>query len=239
MVLMPKKPQESMKMKRLIAGAIGVTAIGRHSLKSDSSSGLSTKGELKASYAGRNLPKGFDIAVRTGRLPRHQATANKMFYTYPGKRLGGVKIAYELGLGYIKNEPVVDRLIAGSGDAKVLESWIAGRIPSEVMEKPLAVGIQILRGAVPQTYRHISKGARPFALNITSCWSEAAILKALGIDYKSIKPKRSRSKNPPKQGEPLKETEAMLFFHMPDGRTILAFRGRRFDVTKKLQEILG
>ena len=35
-----------------------------------------------------------------------------------------------------------------------------------------------------------------------------------------------------------KETEAMLFFHMPDDKTILRWRGHPFDVTKPLKKIL-
>jgi hypothetical protein len=64
------------------------------------------------------------------------------------------------------------------------------------------------------------------------------MLKSLGIDYRSVKPKKSRAKVKPTPGASYQETEAMLFFHLPNNKIVMRWRGRPFDVTRQIQAIL-
>ena len=227
-------------MKNLLKQTAGVTAIGRHSIKGKTRSGLTLEGKAKATWSGRNLPQGFKVIARAGELPRQRMTARKIVNAYSGSREMRIPIAPELGFQWFKNMSEVEKMIAQKGDPVVEAEWIDEKIPTTILENPLVVGRVVLKNAIQETKNLMSASPdRPFHLNLTSSWFGAAMLKALGIDYRTIKPKRPRSKNPPKKGQTLKETEALLFFHLPDGRTILRFRGHAFDVTRPLEKILN
>ena len=130
----------TMKMQNLLRNAAGVTAIGRHSLKGKTPSGLTTEGESKARWAGRNLPKGFVAVARAGELPRQQSTANVMFYAYRGRRSGGVQTASELGFKHLKEMGAIEKLIEQKGDEIVTgfsflvnSSLIKIKVPSSLI----------------------------------------------------------------------------------------------------------
>lgn len=223
------------KTSHLLREARGVTAIGRHSIKGDTPSGLTLEGEAKAQWSGRNLPKGFFVSASSGNEPRHQTTAKRMVETFPGKKSMQVRVLEELGFQHVKDKQKMGEIMKNLGLAKALSKWIDGKIPQDIADTPEKTGAKILHYAIGETKKLMqSSPEKPFHLNVASSWIEAAILKVLGIDYRTIKPRKGRSRSPPKQGETLKETEALLFFHLPGGRTILSFRGRKFDVTKAL-----
>ncbi len=228
----------NLKTSNLIENASGITAIGRHSLKGKGKSGLSRTGWGKAAWAGRNLPKGFKLVTSHGDQIRHSTTARIARSNFKGKKERQMRLRSDLGFGCIKNPEAMVALEKTKSDAALLADWIDGRIPETVLERATVVGDRILKRSIPETTALIAAKKRPFHLNITSAWFEAAVMKSLGTDYRAIKPKGSRAKNKPAQGETLKETEAMLFFHMPNGQTIMKFRGRPFDVTTQLSQIL-
>lgn len=235
-----RKGPANLKTSHLLQNARGVTAIGRHSIKGKTRSGLTPEGKGKANWAGRNLPPGFKVSARSGELPRQRMTARLMVNAYRGEKEMRIPVVPELGFQWIRNVPEVEKMIGQKGDAGVLADWINGKIPENIMTNPRTTGESILKSAIQETQRLMqSSEKRPFALNATSSWWDAAMLHALGIDYRKITPKRPRARNPAKQGDSFKETEAMLFFHLPGGKTILKFRGKAFDVSKKINEILN
>ncbi len=228
-----------MKTSHLLQNAQGITAIGRHSIKGKTRSGLTPEGKGKAAWAGRNLPSGFKVSARSGELPRQRMTARLMVNEYRGEKEMRIPVVPELGFQWIRNMPEVEKMVGQKGDAGVLAEWIDGKIPAQLMADPRTTGEAILKSAIQETQRLMKASEkRPFALNASSSWWDAAMLHALGIDYRKVAPKKLRARNPPKQGDSFKETEAILFFHMPNRRIILSWRGRKFDVTEKLETIL-
>jgi hypothetical protein len=225
--------------------ALAVTAIGRHSLKikkdhPPSRMGITSPGKEKSRWAGKNLPRGFKVFARAGELPRQRATARLMVNAYPGPKQMRIPVSNELGFKWQKQPDAVDGLAEKWGLDGFFSRWIEGTVPTELIEKPEIIGRAILIDSIKETNRLMATTAeRPFALNLSSSLYDIAILQALGIDYRKIRPKNPRSKNPPSPGEPFKETEAMLFFHMPGNRMVLRWRGHPFDVTIPLKKILG
>jgi len=144
-----------------------------------------------------------------------------------------------------KNKAKAEALAAEVGDAKFLSDWVNGKLNPRLIAPPETVGTEILKGSIQNTQALMNTSIqKPFGLNVTSSWYESAILKVLGIDYRTVEPKRkTKAKHPqalsaPGKGSYFKETEAMLFFHLPDGKMILSWRGKKFDVTKPLAKIL-
>lgn len=244
-----RNPAKRLTQHRLLHDARGVTAIGRHSFKEKTPSGLSKEGIRKAIWSGRHLPVGFKLHARAGELPRQQSTAKVMLWSYRGKKRRGVEEALKLGYMWFKNPSHIDELIEKNGggkqgDAKVLQMWMDGKIPARIAENPRTAGESILRDAIANTEQLArTSQERPFVLNLTSSWFDAAILKALNIDYRNIRPKKQRNLRrlagrEVEQGDTFRETEAMLFFHLPDNRIILSWRGKKMDVTRQLRKIL-
>lgn len=229
-------------MQSLIKNAHTITAIGRHGNK-DTTGDLSPKGRRQSAWSGKNLPSGHFLVVRAGSAPaRLPSTARELHAAFPGKKSDQIEFRNELNLDFLTNPKLSEGLIAAHGEAGALAEWMQGRVSEQVMENPQSVGKRKLReimNASANLNRQQMQGLKPFVANVTSSWTEAAILKVLGIDYAAIKPSKRQSKiNPATQGQTLRETEALLFFHLPDGRIILRYRRKAFDVTKALAKAL-
>ena len=228
------------RMSHLLKNSKGVTAIGRHSIKGKTPNGLAIEGEGKAAWAGKRLPEGFRLFASHGDQTRHATTAKLMMENYKGFKAENMKLSDELGFKCIKNMPFLEERIKATSDAQVLADWIDGRISTEVIAPAAQTGAAALKYSLGETEKLMkATPERPFHLALTSSWFDAAMLQALGIDYRSIKPKKLRAKAKPAQGDSFKETEAILFFHVPGQGIAMRFRGRPFDVTKQLKAILG
>ncbi|GEM_PF-6690161 len=236
-------------MTTLLNQARGVTAIGRHSIKASAAVAkdtvLSEKGESRARWSGRNLPQGFVVSARAGELPRQRRTTELMLEAYPGFKHPTVVHEPVLGFQWFKDMKALEGMITEHGDAGTLAKWMNNEIPTHIVERPEVVGREVLKNTIGHTQSLLAAGKeRPFVINGTSSWFDAVILKALGIDYRKITPNRTKKAKhpealePKKRGESLLETEALLFFHLPNGKIILKFRGKAFDVTKPLKKIL-
>ncbi|MFH0714483.1 MAG: hypothetical protein V1847_01575 [Candidatus Diapherotrites archaeon] len=197
----------------------------------------------KAIWAGQHLPSGFLLSVVHGDEPRHQSTANYVHAAYPGRKepfttATASALAPELGVQWLKNPKAYQKLVEEFGREAVIRKWIDGNVSPEVLERPEIVGKEILKKRLRETKVQIAFGYRPFHAAVSSAPYDAAMLKVLGIDYARVKPKTGAGREP-KRGETFKETEAMLFYHLPDGRIILSWRGKKFDVSKKLDKLLS
>ena len=234
----------NLKSSFLWKNAKGVTAIGRHSIKGDAtiegvSSGLSEAGILKAKNSAKRLPAGFRVFVSHGEQKRHLSTAKLMLESYEGFKAENVRLAEDLGFKCMKNVNAIEERIKATSDAQVLADWVDGKISKDIIADPVQTGRAVLKYSLGETEKLISSSKeRPLHLNLTSSWFDGVVLKALGIDYRSIKPKNLREKEKPLQGETFKPTEAILFFHVPRQGIAMRYRGRPFDVTKQLLSIL-
>lgn len=152
---MPRKRNLNARMNQqnLLRQATGVTAIGRHSIKGKTRSGLTPEGKGKARWAGRNLPPGFKVSARSGELARQRMTARLMVNEYRGEKEMRIPVVPELGFQWVRNMPEVERMIGKKGDAGVLADWIDGKIAHNVMVDPRSTGESILKSAIQETKR--------------------------------------------------------------------------------------
>jgi hypothetical protein len=117
---MLRKPGTSFKMSHLLADARGVTAIGRHSIKGKTESGLTPEGEGKAKWSGAKLPEGFKLHASHGDQVRHASTARLIKESYSGFKAENMKLAEELGFKCIKNMGFLEERIKATSDPQVL-----------------------------------------------------------------------------------------------------------------------
>lgn len=228
--------------QNLFKTARSVTAIGRHALDDPATADLTSEGRDKSRWSGKKIPSTHFLIVRSGTEPaRVTSTAREILDNFPGKKSQAIELSEALKLEFIKDYPAWRAMVAERGKQTVMDDWMEGKIPTSILEKPEAVGIRRLKDimdAEKNLDRTQLQGLKPFIANVTISWVDYPLLKVLGLDYRKIVPsKKLATKNPPKPGQTLRFTEAMLFFHMPDGRIILRYRGKPFDVTKKLKEL--
>jgi hypothetical protein len=247
------KRSPSFKHSILNKQASGMTALVRHSIKGGTtSSGVTFTGLKKAFLSGKGLPKDKVLHITYGEQARHKGTAEaaRRGHVKSGGRFGSAGPTDVVGMKWLKTTPeataIVDKYIAEGGknwEAKYFADWYAGKMPTVVMEPPAVIGKAILKEIIPKSFALIKSssavGEKPLHLVVGSQILDAAILEALGINYLKFKPNNQTAKKLAKLGSSsMRFNEGLLFYHLPNKRTILRYRGRAFDVTEPLQHAL-
>jgi len=233
-LLKSRKFGSSMKTSHLIADSRGMFIIGRHTTRGGSApTGITPEGEMRAEWSSRNLPKGVLLHVAHPNKPRHAATAQIIYKSYPGER--GMLMEFDsLNFDrYLTNAKEFDRLCELIKDPAVTQMWLRGEIGPEVVNEAKGVGRTILADVQKKFHESEVKGKKNLLVSITSAGAEGAILKSLGIDPMTVKPKKAMSKERPAAGDLLRFTEGMLFFVGPKNELIMKFRGRAFKIVRK------
>ena len=211
------------------------TNLRRHSKKGPKTrTGLSLEGIRLAQRKGRKLPKDVKVKGYHSGKPRTNASLRYEFgafrakggKTYPESR----KRAYLSSMTdaqYAALFPMIKKL--GSEEA-VMRRWLDGKLPASTLEKPGPVADRIIKKRFGLGQRIARMGAKNRLLeNLSHAWTVEAVFERLtGQRFDKMHP-----------GTYAREMEGLTVTHYKNGKAVLRYRGKSFDVTKKLNKILA
>lgn len=216
-------------------------SLERHADRRDGTkTGLSAKGIAKA-RKGRRVPASFRIKGYHGLTPRTVSTIELgqkaakrrgiKIYPTPKLKLGMQRgKRHELsGDYYILNETAVDRLIEKRGEAVFLRDWLDGKISKKIMMSPQTVADAIIRKRFALGARASRRGIRKVVMrNITRGWNPEAVFERLtGRRYEFTTPRNTM----------VRPSESLTVSFLANGKAILSFRRKKYDVTANLNRI--
>lgn len=241
-----------------------ISQLVRHSFQAPKTrrtmTGLTRKGIIEARKAGRKIPLGWKVkgyhtpAIRTESssgfaLGAFRAKGGK---TYPTERL--VKRGLEKGmivkktsvreeLWHIKNVPEFTKLIGEheENDKAVLRRWLDGKLDPKIIGNPKKVADAIIRKRFGLGKRIVERGLgglgkvpvkeaadKIILRNVTHQRIVEAVLERLtGMKYTQFG-----------RGTAIRENESLSIIHYPE-KTMLKYRGKTIDVTKRFNKILA
>ena len=240
-----------------------ITKLVRHSLQAPKArrtkTGLTREGIIKARALGRKIPPGWKVkeyytpAIRTESSSRFALGAfrAKGGKTYPTKRrvmLGPEKgaIVKKAGarkeLWYIKDIPKLKKLTGehGENDRVVLRRWLDGELDPKIIGNSKKLADAVIRKRFGLGKRLVERGLgglgrvpvkeaadKIILRNVTHQWLVEAVLERLtGMKYTQFG-----------RGTAIRENESLSIIHSPE-KTMLKYRGKTIDVTKRFNEIL-
>ncbi|MBI2530418.1 MAG: hypothetical protein HYW05_04730 [Candidatus Diapherotrites archaeon] len=241
-----------------------ITKLVRHSSQAPktrrTNTGLTRKGIIEARELGRKIPLGWKVkeyytpAIRTESSSRFALGAfrAKGGKTYPTKRR--VKRGPEKGaivkkagvkneLWYIKDIPELQKLTGeyGENDRVVLRQWLDGKLDPKIIGNPKKLADAIIRKRFGLGKRLVERGLgglgrvpvkeagdKIILRNVTHQWLVEAVLERLtGMKYTEFG-----------RGTAIRENESLSVIHYLE-KTLLKYRGKTIDVTKRFNEILA
>ena len=206
---------------------------GRHSIKkAGTKTGLSRPGIRLARLVGKRIPKRWMVKGYHSPVIRAESTVRLMLRSHQksgGKAYPVIRPKKELGLSYIVNPAACDRLEAKLGEKTFLRRWLNGKISERLIHHPHRVADAIIRRRFGLGQRIARLGFKDKLLkSVSHAWQIEAVFERLtGTRYDALPP-----------GTQARPTEAMEVIHYQNGKAILTYRGKRFDVTKRLDQIV-
>ncbi len=225
-----------------------ITRLVRHSLQAPKTrrtkTGLTRKGIIEARKAGRKIPLGWKVKgyhSKTARTRSSLRFALGAFRAKGGKTYSKMREREELW--FIKDIPELKKLTGehGENDKAVLRQWLDGKLDPKIIEKPKKVADAIIRKRFGLGKRLVERGLgglgkvpikeaadKIILRNVTHQWIVEAVLERLtGMKYTQFG-----------LGTAIRENESLSVIHY-SGKTMLKYRGKTIDVTKRFNEILA
>ena len=212
------------------------TELVRHSFKkSGTKTGLSAKGIAAARKSGRTIPLHYKVAGRHSGSSRAKSTlelAMASFREKGGKTYKTTRPRKKIGLKSVfKNDEaikIVDKWIEQQGEVNVLRKWIDGKISTRLVFPANQVADNIIKWELGFGSYLAREGVRGINVRYQShSWIVDAVFERLtGKKFNLIAP-----------GTVSRENERIVLTHYKNGKTILSYRGKSFDVTKRFSEI--
>ena len=209
------------------------STLRRHSLKKGGTkTGLSSAGVKLARASGRKILSG-KVKGYTSPVVRAESTLKLGIGSHRakgGKTYPAVRKRKELGLdAAIRNMDAAIAEMKKYGEEKTLRRWLDGKISSSIMVPSKEVADSIIKKRFGLGQRVAKMGAKEIMLdNLTHSWIVEAVFERLtGTNFNTLKP-----------GTMVRETEGLTVTHYRNGKAVLKYRNKSFDITKKLDSIL-
>lgn len=211
------------------------TVLRRHSKKGPKTiTGLSLKGIRLARRKGQKLPRGVKVKGYHSGKPRAAASLRCELGAFRAK--GGKTYSQSRKRAYLSPMtdaqyaalmPMIERF--GSEEA-VIRRWLDGNIPSKVIEKPKLLADRIIKKRFGLGQRIAEKGTKDKILeNVSHAWTVEAVFERLtGQRFDKMSP-----------GTYAREMEGLSVTHYKNGKAILRYRKKSFDITERLKKILA
>lgn len=212
-----------------------IVQLVRHSYRrGGTKTGLSRKGINEAFRHGKKIPSGYKLAGRHGDLPRAKSSAKRSLAGYKsvkGKTYKNVRERSNLSyMDSVVDEKQYDALVEKLGEVNFLRKWIDGEISSDIVKPAQEFADAIIRRTLRLGTVLNKKGARNIAVrNVSHAGVVEAVFERLtGKHFDQTLPRNQIAR--PNEGIHL------TFF--PNGKIILKYRNKNYDVTKKFNEII-
>jgi hypothetical protein len=210
------------------------TTLGRHSIKKKTTkTGLSQAGINLARASGRTNLSG-KVKGYTSPVTRAKKTLEYKLGAYRakgGKTYPNIRLKKELDLGkVVRDMGALEKLFEKYGaEEPVLRKWLDGKISSKAMVPAKEVADQIIKKRFGLGQRVARTGTKDRTLeNVSHSWFVEAVFERLtGVKFEAMRP-----------GTMVRETEGLTVNHYKNGKAVLRYRGKSFDVTKQLNSIL-
>lgn len=223
-----------------------ITYLQRHSTREEMKTSkdiagapLTKPGKVEAKVEGKTLPPNLKLTVYHSPTRRTRDTARlaRKGFIEVGGKVGRFSPGYNgrprgiLGTDLIlKPKQIMEiyKKVKGN-DGEIIKLWVDGKLPADAVVPANEIAEKIIRQRFGLTTKALKKGiiGRQL-LNVTHDYMLVAVFEALtGRKFFRL------FKSSPKPNQRL------TTFHTTDGRTILEYNRKRFDVTNKLNSILN
>lgn len=214
------------------------TRLRRHSYKQPSNvaskTGLTRKGISHARKTGRAMAKGRKVKGYHSGVVRAKASLEYelgSFRALGGKTYASTRARKAMGIDYIKDREAFGRLFKRyGGEDAVMRRWLDGKVSTRFIEKPEGVADKIIKNRFRVGKKIAEGGTKDRMLeNVSHAWNIEAVFERLtGKKFNKMKP-----------GTGAREMEGLTVTHYKNGKAVLRYRGKSFDVTKRLNAILA
>jgi hypothetical protein len=209
------------------------STLRRHSIKkSGTKTGLSKPGISLARRSAQKVLSG-KVKGYSSPVSRAENTLKLGLGTYRskgGKTYPSIRVRKELGLGAaIRDEIAAEKLLVKHGEPKFLRLWLDGKVSQKIIASPKEVADNIIKKRFGLSQKIAKAGAKEIMLdNLTHSWLVEAVFERLtNTKFNNLKP-----------GTMVRETEGLVISHYKNGKAVLRYRNKSFDVTQKLESIL-
>lgn len=199
-----------------------------------SKTGLTSEGIDLARQTGRKLDKGVKVKGYYSGVPRSKASLEYelgAFRAKGGKTYPQIRERGELkSFNFVKDMASLDRMIEqAANEDQVLRRWLDGKLSTAIIEKPKVVADKVIRKRFGLGQRVARMGGKDRLLeNVAHSWLIEAVFERLtGKKFEEMQP-----------GTMVREMEPLVMTHYKNGKTVLRYRGKSFDVTKRFNQIL-
>jgi len=200
---------------------------------------LTKEGKKQAFELGKKMQKKAKLKLYFSPSIRTRQTA---FHLYQGfKQAGGKAAKYK----HAKRKGVRKELLGGNmfpdnvyaqkelskvggSNSLMMRNWLDGKYPPEKIASPQKMAEDIIRKRFGLGQRAARAGVKGYQmLNITHDWQMMAVFERL--TGKKFDKAGLRAPKP---------NEGIIVYHTKEGKAILEYQGKRFEVTRRLNQIL-
>ncbi|PIU22129.1 MAG: hypothetical protein COT14_02745 [Candidatus Diapherotrites archaeon CG08_land_8_20_14_0_20_30_16] len=236
MVTRYKPKQIYLKHGNLVKQSRAMAIVARHSINAGFN--LDLNGRRQAFWAGSKLPSGFEIISAGSKFDRTLETIDYATQGYDSAKTGRTTkgIADErLKKGQLTDAEKAE--LQTRNRINEILSALDARKPIQELKK---LGQQLLKFMITEIAKSVKQQRKPLGLYVTHEGAEIAIFSALGIikekeDIEKIFGKRKPTKLVKDAGPNLTHTEGILFYFLQNGRIIMSFRKKKFDITRFIE----
>lgn len=201
----------------------------RHAQKAKTPSGLSLFGEKQGRAVGKLLKKGRNFAFASGNAARTKTTAKGIASGANAKKDVKQYVPFSLDK-WFHDEKAYDALVKAKrgNEELVIRDWLDGKVPASIFDKPKDVADPMIK-RLHQNLSEAQVAGKNVSVNVThSDLVEAVFERLTEKKFNLLRPHIMA-----------RETEGLRFDFLKSGRIILRYRGKRFDVTKRFNEIIS
>jgi len=253
---MPGRPKRR-KNKSSSGSKPVVSTLNRHSIKGKTgpyakSYGLIPEGVELAESSAETLPEGRKAKVYVSGSQRYPSTSVRAAATgslqRASYRKSGRGNAFKtrirrkpvLSFDFMHNEKKEAALEKKYGEEGLLRRWLDGKVPRSIMDPYEEVADKIIRERFGLGQRLARMGRRDLLLhNVTHGYIvEAVFTRLTGRRFENTRAPKPPPASAHKGPSMVRETEGLKITHYKNGRAVLRYRGRSYEVTTKLKQIL-
>lgn len=234
-----KSKQINLKHGDLVRKSKAMAIVARHSINTGFN--LDIAGRRQAFWAGSKLPTGFEIISAGSKFNRTLETIDNATQGYDLAR--NQRVTKRIIDERIKKGELTDAEKLGLQAKKRINEILSALDARKPVSELKSLGEQLLKFMVTEMITSIKQQRKPMGLYVTHEGAEIAIFSALGVikekeDIEKIFGKRKPTKLVKGADSTLAHTEGILFYFLTDGRVIMSFRKKKFDITDNIKDLL-
>lgn len=212
-------------------------SVERHAHKAKGTkTGLSAEGISAARKKGLSYPPGFKSKGYASSVSRADTTL-QLGQTYARRRgtktyaLSRTRMELDL-YKIIKDMPAIEKELEKAGQEEpFLRKWLDGKVSARIIDKPKLVADRIIKKRIGLGKAVFELGAKDKLLrNVSHSWVVEAVFERLtGRKFQFTTPKNKM----------VRSTEGLTVSFTRQGKAVLSYRGKAYDVTANLEKIAG